>query len=70
MGFFQTLKNKLGIGGVSVKCGNPGQVAKNSGELKGKIILSSKSEQEVVSLRYVFWKNLPRAVATRKNERV
>lgn len=54
MGFFQTLKNKLGIGGVSVKLEIPGQVAKNSGELKGKIILSSKSEQEVVSLKVRF----------------
>lgn len=54
MGFFQTLKNKLGIGGVSVKLEIPGQVPKNSGKVDGKIILTSKSEQEVVSLKVRF----------------
>lgn len=54
MGFFQTIKNKLGIGGVKVTLQIPGQVAKTAGEVKGKIILTSKSEQEVVSLKVRF----------------
>ena len=47
MGFFQTIKNKLGIGGVKVSLQVPGQVAKDAGFLEGKITLTTKSEQEV-----------------------
>lgn len=54
MGFFQTIKNKLGIGGVSVKLQVPAQVAKSAGKVEGKIILTSKSEQQVVSLKVRF----------------
>ncbi|MFH0895182.1 MAG: sporulation protein [Bacteroidota bacterium] len=49
MGFFQNVKNKLGIGGVNVSLQVPGQVAKDSGVVEGKITLTSKSEQEIVS---------------------
>ena len=54
MGFFQTIKNKLGIGGVSVKLEVPGQTSKTAGQVEGKIILSSKSDQEVTSLKVRF----------------
>lgn len=47
MGFFQTIKNKLGIGGVKVALHSPAQVAKDAGTLSGKIVLTSKSEQLV-----------------------
>ena len=47
MGFFQTIKNKLGIGGVKVSLQVPGQVAKDSGKAEGKVILTSKSDQDV-----------------------
>jgi sporulation-control protein spo0M len=50
MGFFQTIKNKLGIGGVKVKLEVPGQVAKDAGSVSGKVILTSKSDQEIVEL--------------------
>lgn len=50
MGIFQTLKNKLGIGGVSVNLQVPGQVSKDSGNIAGKITLTTKSEQEVKEL--------------------
>lgn len=49
MGFFQNVKNKLGIGGVSVSLQVPGQIAKDSGLIEGKITLTTKSEQEVIS---------------------
>lgn len=54
MGFFQTIKNKLGIGGVSVKLEVPGQVAKDSGAIEGKFTLTTKSDQEVVSYTVTF----------------
>ncbi len=50
MGFFQTIKNKLGIGGVKVNLQIPGQVAKDAGVVEGKVILTSKSDQEIVEL--------------------
>lgn len=51
MGFFQNLKNKLGIGGVSVNLEVPGQIAKDSGTVSGKIVLTTKSDQELVSYK-------------------
>lgn len=47
MGIFQTIKSKLGIGGVKVTLHAPGQVAKDAGTLSGKIVLTTKSEQVV-----------------------
>ncbi len=49
MGFIQTIKNKLGIGGVKVSLQVPGQIAKDKLVVDGKITLTSKSDQEVVS---------------------
>lgn len=51
MGFFQNVKNKLGIGGVKVELQVPGQIAKDSGIIEGKIFLTTKSEQEVISFK-------------------
>ena len=51
MGFFQNVKNKLGIGGVHVELFVPGQVAHDSTQLEGKITLTTKSEQEVISCK-------------------
>ena len=53
MGLLQTIKNKLGIGGVKVKLIVPGQVSKESGLVQGRVELTSKSDQEVVNIRYV-----------------
>jgi hypothetical protein len=53
MGFLQTIKNKLGIGGVKVALHVPGQVSKNEGLIKGKIVLTSKSDQELLSMKVV-----------------
>jgi hypothetical protein len=50
MGFLQTIKNKLGIGGVKVELQVPGQVAKTASIISGKVILTTKSEQEVTGI--------------------
>jgi sporulation-control protein spo0M len=49
MGFFSNIKNKLGIGGVKVDLQCPGQVAKADGAVSGKVVLTTKSDQEVAS---------------------
>ncbi|MFP9100287.1 sporulation protein [Flavobacterium sp. RHBU_24] len=51
MGFLQTIKNKLGIGGVKVELVVPGTVDKTATSITGKVNLTSKSEQELVSLK-------------------
>lgn len=50
MGFFQNIKNKLGIGGVSVNLQIPSQVSKASSTIDGKVVLTTKSDQEIVSI--------------------
>lgn len=50
MGLFQTIKNKLGIGGVKVALNIPGQVSKAAGMIEGKVTLTTKSAQEVTGL--------------------
>lgn len=51
MGFFSSIKNKLGIGGVKVELQCPGQVAKADGQVVGKVVLTTKSDQEVVGIK-------------------
>lgn len=51
MGIFGNLKNKLGIGGVKVELQIPGQIAKDSSVVNGKVVLTTKSEQQVVSCK-------------------
>ncbi|HLA55486.1 MAG TPA: sporulation protein [Flavobacterium sp.] len=53
MGFFQTIKNKLGIGGVKVSLQSPGQVGKSEGMINGKVTLTSKSDQELVKMKVI-----------------
>ena len=50
MGFFDKVKNKLGIGGVKASLYVPGQVSKAEGKVEGKVTLTTKSEQKVVDL--------------------
>ncbi len=54
MGIFNKIKNKLGIGGVKVELQIPGQVSKDSGLVEGKVILTTKSEQEIVETEIKF----------------
>lgn len=50
MVFFDNVKNKLGIGGVKVNLQVPGQVSKDEGKIEGKVVLTTKSEQEIVEI--------------------
>jgi hypothetical protein len=50
MGFIATLKNKLGIGGVKVMLHVPGQVQKSSNTFDGKVVLTTKSNQQITGL--------------------
>ncbi len=52
MGFFQTLKKKLGIGGVKVALQVPGHVDKDAEHIEGKLSLTTKSEQEIVYIEF------------------
>lgn len=54
MGFFQGIKNKLGIGGVKVQLQVPGQVSKTDSSVDGVVILTTKSEQEIVTVMVKF----------------
>jgi hypothetical protein len=50
MSFFQSIKNKLGIGGVSISLQVPSQLSKEATHVDGTITLTTKSEQEVKML--------------------
>ncbi|WP_074408116.1 MULTISPECIES: sporulation protein [Aquimarina] len=50
MGFLNKVKSKLGIGGVKVELQIPGQVSKESEQVEGKVVLTTKSEQEIVEV--------------------
>jgi hypothetical protein len=50
MGFFSSIKNKLGIGGVKVVLEVPGQVEKSKNSFDGKVILTTKSDQYITDL--------------------
>lgn len=54
MKLLQTIKNKLGIGGVKVKLLVPGQIEQNSSIVSGNVELTSKSNQEIINMRFVF----------------
>lgn len=51
MGFFQNIKNKLGIGGAKVSLQIPGQASKAELTVSGKVSITTKSEQELVKLK-------------------
>lgn len=51
MGFLQNIKNKLGIGGVSVSLQVPAQVSRAAGTVQGKINLTTKSDQEIFNFK-------------------
>ncbi len=53
MGFFQKLKNLAGIGGVKVQLKVPNQIKKDDLEVSGTVTLTSKSDQHVLSMKFV-----------------
>ncbi|CAL2103501.1 conserved protein of unknown function [Tenacibaculum sp. 190130A14a] len=54
MKLLQIIKDKLGIGGVKVKLRVPGQVDQQTGSVRGTVHLTSKSDQEITNMRFVF----------------
>jgi sporulation-control protein spo0M len=50
MSLFGKLKQGLGIGTAKLELQAPAQVAKDNGEVKGKVILTGKSDQKVKSV--------------------
>ncbi len=51
MGFLNKIKNKLGIGGVKVNLQFPGHASKESKQIEGKVVLTTKSEQEIIEVK-------------------
>ena len=54
MGIFKKFKDKLGIGGVKVELKVPGQVSKESDTVEGTVVLTTKSEQEIIDVTVQF----------------
>lgn len=52
MGIFGKIKQALGIGTVSVKLDVPGQFSANDSSIKGKVTVTGKSDQEIISVEY------------------
>lgn len=50
MGFFDKLKSGLGIGGVKVNLQVPGQISRSAKTVNGKVVLTSKNDQEVKNI--------------------
>lgn len=50
MGFFDKLKSGLGIGGVKVQLEVPGQISRENSSVEGKLVLTSKRDEEVRSI--------------------
>ncbi|MBN1484137.1 MAG: sporulation protein [Chloroflexia bacterium] len=55
MSFFSKVKQFLGVGTISVDLQIPGQIAQDSGQVQGQVVLTAKSDQQVksVELRFV-----------------
>lgn len=51
MGFFQKIKNKLGIGGVKIAIEMPAEISKEAGVVQGKFTLTTKSDQEIKTMK-------------------
>lgn len=49
MGFFDTIKNFFGIGGVSLDLAVPAKVDKATGVVHGRVLVSTKSDKRVKS---------------------
>ena len=50
MGFFSKVKNVMGIGGVKVVLEVPTNVKKDDKQVSGKLLLTSKSDQHILSV--------------------
>jgi hypothetical protein len=50
MGFLDTIKQKLGIGGVKMQVTLPGKIERDSGTFSGTIALTTKTDQYITEL--------------------
>lgn len=66
MGFFSKIKDKLGIGGVNIDLTIPTQVAKSEGIVKGSIQLTTKSQQEIVSIKAILQEEFTQCVGDQR----
>ncbi|WP_300673190.1 sporulation protein [Soonwooa sp.] len=69
MGLFGTIKNKLGIGGVSIEFTVPSQVEKSSRFVDGKITLTTKSDQEIVKIQAILEEEFTTGVGENKKKK-
>lgn len=53
MGFFNKIKDKLGIGGVSIDFTVPSQIQRAGQKISGTIKLTTKSQQQVMSIKAI-----------------
>lgn len=70
MGLFGAIKNKLGIGGVSIDFTVPSQIEKSAGQFSGNIKLTTKSEQEVVKVEAILKEEFSTGMGDNKTEKV
>jgi hypothetical protein len=54
MGFFDNIKQFVGVGGVKLDLQIPAQFSKEMSELVGKLIITTKSDQKINSVSYKF----------------
>lgn len=69
MGFFGAIKNKLGIGGVSIDFTVPSQIERANEEFSGNIKLTTKSEQEVVKIEAILKEEFSTGMGDNKTEK-
>lgn len=69
MGFFDSIKNKLGIGGVSIDFTVPSQVDRTTQKVKGQITLTTKSEQEIVKMEAILEEEFKTGIGDNKTEK-
>lgn len=55
MSFFTKVKNFLGIGGVKVSLQVPGQISKEEKVVQGKVNLTAKSDQHLLSFKVILF---------------
>lgn len=69
MGLFDTIKNKLGIGGVSIDFTVPSQVDRATKNVNGQIRLTTKSEQEIVKMEAILEEEFQTGMGDNKTEK-
>lgn len=70
MGLFGAIKNKLGIGGVSIDFTVPSQIEKSAQQFSGNIKLTTKSEQEVLKVEAILKEEFSTGMGDNKTEKI